>query len=496
MSEPTPKSIPWSFPQFPVMRDLLAIGFRQRRLIIGTFVAIFAVAVLVAILLPRQYESEMKILVKHERADAMVSPDINTPVQPRTEVSEEELQSEAELIKSRDLLAEVVVACGLQNSAGSRWWGTTKISEQERIMLAASKLDKDLTVQPIKLTNLISVSYRSRNPELAAKVLNSLANLYIEKHLAINRVPGAFGFFHQQAEEYRKALTNAEEKLTAFRRAEGVVDPTLQKEMMVRKLVELDADAKETRAKIAETRHRIGSLRAELKNLPMRQTTQVRTADNPQLMQRLKSTLLDLEMKRIELLAKYEPTYRPVQEVEAQLESTREALSDAEKAPLRDQTTDVDPTYQSLRTELARSKSDLAATEARAAAIANIEKAYQTQIEELGDKQIVHQNLLRTAKADEENFVLYSRKQEEARISDALDRERISNVVVAVPANVPFKPKTRWPIVLLLGLVVGALVSVLFGFVVDFLDPSFRTPEEVESFLGSPVVAAFPKAGD
>jgi len=43
----------------------------------------------------------MKILVRHERAESVVSPERESPVQWRTEVSEEELQSEAELIKSR-----------------------------------------------------------------------------------------------------------------------------------------------------------------------------------------------------------------------------------------------------------------------------------------------------------------------------------------------------------------------------------------------------------
>jgi len=41
------------------------------------------------------------------------------------------------------------------------------------------------------------------------------------------------------------------------------------------------------------------------------------------------------------------------------------------------------------------------------------------------------------------DYLLYLHKQEEARISDALDRQRISNVVVAEAATVPFKPQAR-----------------------------------------------------
>jgi uncharacterized protein involved in exopolysaccharide biosynthesis len=331
---------------------------------------------------------------------------------------------------------------------------------------------------------------------MAAKVLNSLAGLYLEKHLAMHRAPGQFEFFHQQAEEYRKALANAEEKLTSFGREQGVVNPALEKEMNVRKLAEFEAETKGARATIAEIRQRIATLEAQLATLPKRQTTQVRTSDNPQLMQNIKSRLLELELKRTELLAKFEPTYRPVQEVEEQIAQTRSAIAAAEKSPLRDETTDRDPTYEALRSELAKSKTELAATQARATATSSLIRAYRTESQQLDRKELLHSDMLRTAKSDEENYMLYLRKAEEARISDALDRQRFSNVVVAEPATVPFTSQARWLLVVALGGILASLVSVILAFVVDRWDPSFRTPEEVESFLGSHVVAAFPRNGD
>jgi uncharacterized protein involved in exopolysaccharide biosynthesis len=475
------------------MRDFLAIGFRQRQLILNTFLGIFSIAVVVAFLLPKKYEAQMKILVKHERAESVVSPEREAPVQWRTEVSEEELQSEAELIKSRDLLTKVVVACDLQNQGTASFWTKGGDSSDQKISRAVLSLEKDLTVQPIKLTNLIGVSYKAKDPQLAARVLNSLAGLYLEKHLAMHRAPGQFEFFHQQAEEYQKALANEEDKLTNFSREQGVVNPALEKEMSVRKLAEFEAEAKGARATVAESRQRIVTLEAQLATLPNRQTTQVRTSDNPELMQNMKSRLLELELKRTELLTKFEPTYRPVQEVEEQIAQTKAAITAAEKAPLRDETTDRDPTYEALRSELAKAKTELAATQARASATISLIHTYRSESEKLDHKELLQQGMLRAAKADEENYMLYLRKAEEARISDALDRQRFSNVVVAEPATVPFVSQGRWLLVVVLGGFLASLASVVLAFVADRWDPSFRTPEEVESFLGSPVVAAIPK---
>jgi uncharacterized protein involved in exopolysaccharide biosynthesis len=436
----------------------------------------------------------------------MVSPEREAPLQLHTEVSEEELQSEAELLQSRDLLTKVVMACDLDKLEGNSLWAGiwNKISgnmrsenpqDDPRIPQAVLILEKDLKVEPVKLTNLISVTYTSKDPQLAVRVLNSLAGLYFEKHLAMRRAPGEFDFFHQQAEEYRRALANTETQLANFGRDEGVVSPALEKEITVRKLVEFKATSKETRATIAETQQRIRTLETQLASLPPRMTTQVRTADNPQLMERLKSTLLDLELKRTDLLAKFEPTYRPVQEVEMQIAQTREAIDAAQKAPLRDETDDRDPTYEALRSELAKSRTELTALEARATGNAGLARAYGAEAQRLDQKEVQQQDMLRAAKADEENYLLYLRKQEEARISDALDRQRISNVVVAEAATVPFKPQGRRLLIVLLGGLIACVASVMGAFAADYWNPSFRTPEEVESFLDSPVVAAFPKSG-
>jgi uncharacterized protein involved in exopolysaccharide biosynthesis len=435
-----------------------------------------------------------------------VSAERESPQQLRTEVSEEELQSEAELLKSRDLLSKVVIACDLQKHGADSFWsltwtgptndGTPGTQSDEKISRAVLALEKELEVRPIKLTNLISVIYRASDPRQAALVLNTLSSLYLEKHLAMHRVPGAFDFFHQQAEEYRTALAKSEASLADFGRKEGVVAPTLTREITVRKLSEFEASLHETQAAIHETQQRIHTLEAQLGSLPARHTTQVRTSDNPQLMERLKSTLLELELKRSALLTKFEPTYRPVQEVEQQISQARDAIAAAERAPLRDETTDRDPTYEALRTELAKANTELAALQARAMAIVSMVRSYRAQSQRLDQEEVLQQDMLRAAKANEENYLLYLRKQEEARISDALDRQRISNVVVAEAATVPSRPQRHRLVFMLAGILFACLASVVLAVAVDRRDPSFRTPQELQDFLGSPVLAAFPKSGE
>jgi hypothetical protein len=74
----------------------------------------------------------------------------------------------------------------------------------------------------------------------------------------------------------------------------------------------MDASYRQTRIDLTETQQRVWELESQLKKLPARTTTQVRVADNPELMKALKSSLLDLELKRTGLLTKFEPGHRLV----------------------------------------------------------------------------------------------------------------------------------------------------------------------------------------
>jgi uncharacterized protein involved in exopolysaccharide biosynthesis len=489
----------------PTLRDLLAVVFRHRRLAVNSFLGVLLGTLLSLWILPKQYEAQMKILVKRERTDPVITSEVNALPQISSSVTEEELNSEVELLKSRDLLEKVVVVCGLQRAeTNSLWASLSQVAKaydtspvagrDESIPKAVRVLEKRVQVEPVKKTNLIAVTYKSTDPQLAAQVLATLANLYLEKHVTVHRPPGAFDFFKQEAEQYRNGLASAEARLAAFGRNNGVVSAQLEKDLTVRKLTEFESALQEAQAAIAETKQRIRALEKQAASTPPRRTTQIRKLDNAQLLQQLHSTLLTLELKRTELLSKFDPSYRPVQEVEAEIAQTRSAIAAAENQPLRDETTDQDQTFEWVKGELAKARTELAALEARAAATERIVRAYRENASQLDGEEMVQQDLIRDAKAAQDNYLLYLRKQEESRISDALDQKRIVNVAIAEAATVPALPSSpSWLLTLLVGSLLATLVSLGSAFAADYLDPTIRTPDELEQVVNVPVLSAMPR---
>jgi uncharacterized protein involved in exopolysaccharide biosynthesis len=474
------------------MKDIVAIGFRHQRSMILCFLAVFSGAVLVGILMPTSYQAHTKILIKRERVDPVISPGQSASMMVKDEVTEEQLNSEVELLESDEVLRQVAVASGLQNRTSLLAQLLGREDEAGKIAKAAQRLRGALVVEPMKKTNLISITYSSGSPQQAALVLKNLNEAYIRKHAEVNRPAGQFKFFDQEAERYKKELADAEGQLSRFAGENGGVAPLLARDQTLTRLTEFTATLSSTRAEMAATEQKILTLEKQSGAMPSRITTSSRKTDDAQVLQQMKSMLMTLELKRTELLTKYQPTYPLVTEVDHQIADTRASIEKEEAKPLLEETTGQNPTYDYVSTELAKAKADYSALTARAAAMQSIIGMYKTQATQLEQKGIQEQDLQRVIKTDEENYLLYQRKREEARMSDMLDQTHILNVAVAEAPAVPVLPAGSRLVFVVLGLVLGAVMSVGLALALDYLDPSFRTPSEVLTELNIPVLAAVP----
>lgn len=476
----------------PTARELAMVLFRQGRILIVVFCIVFLLAIVYAVG-GTSYRARLQILMRRGRSDPPATGQPNAPPDfSRVEVSEEELNSEVELLKDDDVLRRVA---GANNLPAHDWLRWLRPHEEQAAKLerAARKLSSQLDVIALKKTNVIAVTYEASDPDLAAHVLQSLASLYLEKHTQVRRPGGEFQFFDEQTAESRRQLESAERKLLDFNNAHGIVMAAQQRDLILQRLNDVEAGFRQTQLQMSDAGTRIFELRAQLGQLPERTITQVRTADNPELMRALKGSLLDLELKKTQLLTKFEPTHRLVQEVDRQIGQAKDAIANEKLSPLRDETTDQDVNYEWARAELEKAEVEKKALEARQATAIRQLSEYRSLARELGENAVIQDDLTSSEKAAQENYLLYVKKREEARMSDALDQGGIVNVAIAQKPVVPAIP--LWPpvVVVFVGFA-GALVSGIgAAFAADYLDPALRTPEEVFACLEIPVLASLPE---
>ena len=467
--------------------------FRKRRVFVCVSALVMGIAVFYAIT-GTTYRANMKILVRRGRADAPMSAGVNAPLDlTRIAVTEEELNSEVELLRDDEVLRRVVQQTG---AGGRDWLHFLRLREgrAERTERAARRLAKRISVEPLKKTNLIAISYSASDPQAAAKVLHALANLYMEKHTAVHRPEGELNFFEQQTADAKGQLEESSQLLLRFTKGHGVIAAAQQRDLALQKLSELEAADRQTRIELGETRQRATELEALLAWLPERTTTQVRTADNAELLKSLKASLLDLQLKRTQLLTKFEPNHRLVQEIDQQIAENESAIAAERSSPVRDETTDKNSHYEWAKAELQRTQVELKALAARQAATIAQEAACRGVAGKFGEDAITQDDLLSTKKVAQENYHLYVKKREEARMDDALDQRGIVNVAIAEQPVAPALPVWSPWTALAIGLLGAGVTGAGAAFASDYLDPVFRDPADVVAYLNAPVLASLPRA--
>jgi protein tyrosine kinase modulator len=475
----------------PTARDVAAVFFRHQKLFAMSFAIVALAGTMYAVLVP-SYKAEMKVLVRRGRIDPAVTPtQTAAPAFEHDEVSEEELNSEVELLRDEDILRKVVINMGLADR--SPWFSKLRGENREtRIEESVQRLGAMLDVQPVRKSRLITISYKSSDARVSAAVLRSLADAYLAKHAEIRRPSGQQTFFEVQMKQSRQALEQAQAQLIDFTRNRRVVSAELERDLTLQKLSDAESSERGLQASIAEAAERARSLGAKLSTLPERRVVQIKNADNPQLQERLKSKLLELELKRTELLTKFQPSYRLVQEVDQQIAQAKGAIETEDLKPLRDETTEQDPEYQWAHSEHLKSQIEMRSLQERQAVARTQVLEYRTAAQKFGESAITQRDLERQLKTAEEKYLLYVNKREEARIGDALDENGILNVAIAEPPRVPNLP--LWPLwtATCLSLVGAGVFSTGLVFAADYFDPSLRTPEDVLKVLGMPVLASLP----
>jgi len=470
----------------PTPRELAATLFRRPRLVAASF-ALLLVATMLFVVFSARYESHFKVLLRRGRFDPLVSSEPPNAMDfTRPDITEEELNSEVELLRDEDLLKQVVKMARLIPA------DTPDLERPEKIEHAVRKLARRLDVEALKKSNLVQVSYKDTSPERAARILSALSTLYVQRHTNLQRPPGEILFFDQQTAAYEKRLHQSEAELVHFTRARGVVSATLERDIALQKLGEADAGYRQIDQDRVETERRMASLREQLKAFPSRSVTLKRWADNPEVLEKMKTHLLELQLKRTELVSRYEPSYRLVQEVEQEIAETRASIAAEALTPVRDETTDKDPNYEWARMELEKAQVQWDGLRARQSAASTQVASLRTFAQQLQSESLDQQDLMRTAKAEEDNYLLYLHKREEARIGDALDERRILNVAIVEPPIAPALPDHSVFLYFLLAFGLALAFSVGIAFTTEYFDPTIRTPDEAYGLLEVPVLAWLP----
>ncbi len=474
-----------------------------------------SLAFAVLLFMPRKYASEAKLFVRLGRESVTLDPTATTGQMVQIqETRENQINSTRDMLLSHSLLDRVVQVVGAEaimrgslddgDSPGLIQWLASgarcairlatfapPVSVEEQ---AAEKLSKSIEVKAGRNTSVIDLSCQAKNPKLAQSILQAFLDTYQEQHLAANKTVGSLEFFTTQATRLKQQLDAATAGLRDAKNESGLVSLPVEQKALQDQLTQLETAALAAAAALASSEASVESLRSLMEELPhqlpTQQTSGFANAAADTMQQdyfRLRITLRDLE-------SRLGPEHPQVIDTREQIKHA-EALLNGTSPDRTQATVGWHPSRQALDLDLRREVAQTMAVRAKTAILQQQLAAVQHRTQDLNDHEIRITELEREVALADTNYRSYSDHLEQARIGDAIEVNRISNVNVVQPPSYverPVSPKP--PLVLGVALILALSGSVGLAFVLEYLDNSLKTPDDLEEQLGVPVLASIPRA--
>lgn len=323
-------------------------------------------------------------------------------------------------------------------------------------------------VSPVRRSNLVELSFDCNNPQLAARVANRLADLYIEQNLQVkwDETQKASEWLQGRLREIKANLEKSEDKLQAYAQAHNILFVNEKQTMITERLSQLLNEY----TKAQSDRYQKQSLYSQVEAGKVQDLPAVQ---NNRLIQDLEEKRVDLEKQYAEVTTWVKPNYPKARQVKKQIDAMQ-ARIDEEKETVTQ--TIVDEYH---------------AAEAREKYLAKAVEEQKAEVNDLAQRSIQYNILKRDVDSNKQLYEGLLQRMKEAQVSAGL---KASNIRIVDSAEVPKGPvKPRVMLNLALGIILGLGIGVGLAFFQEYLDKTLKTPDEVERLLRLPSLGVLPK---
>ena len=501
------------------LRDVFFVLFRHKWKIIVFFLAVVTVVTLGTLVAPSIYQSEAKLLIRVGRESVTLDPTASTgQVISIGQQRETEVKSELEILKSQDLIEKVVDAIGpaaflkppedsdgTSRGNGSRireWFGPllervsssfiglfNQLSDRDRAILG---MTRSLEIDAPKTSNIITINFETKSRKLAQETINKLIGFYLDKHINVHNTPGSFEFFTKETDQLRGALAKTEENLKELKDRTGVASLVEQRNILLARIGRLQQESEEAESALATSSAKVKALEDSLAQLPKTMVLQETTGNPNQGADLMRDRLYALQLKEQDLLSKYTETSKPVLEIRRQLAEARALL--AKEDPSRTQVTQgLSEAHKQTELALLAERANLSSLRAKAREQRMQLASARKDLKAINDSEVSLSQAQREMGIQEANYRKYFEKLEQARIDHALEMVKISNISVVQPASYPIRPvRPKKLLNITLGLFLGIFGGIGLAFISEYMDHTFKKPEDITQRLNLPTLASIP----
>ena len=462
----------------------LRIAVKYRWLIIGAMLTALVLAAVITFLMTPIYRATASIQIDREAMNVTG----NDGLQPEELNSGLEFyQTQYELLASQSLAERVVSTFGLVDDRSfsaapqSSLFGMITgfllgessdtqhdASIEDRVRKVTEFLKKIVSVAPVRGSRIVKISIDHTNPAVAQRVANGFAEVFIADSLDRRYDASSYArkFLEERIQQLKVRLEDSEKQLVQYAEQQGIINLDDKKSLV-------GTDLEAINIKLAEARN----ARIKLELL----WNQAQATQGFGLQQILESRAVQDNRKlRTELAAEYQQKlglYKPAFPAMVQLRNQIRELDRQVKNEVQAIKDSIEAQYQAAKSE----ELDMAG---------RLEKTKAAVVDQRG--RSIQYNILQ--REVDTNRTLYDgllQRYKEIGVSGAVGTNNIS---IVDRASLPRSPRSpRLMLNLALALVAGLLAGILTALGLDYLDDSFKAPEDIEREVGLPVIGVVPK---
>ena len=205
----------------------------------------------------------------------------------------------------------------------------------------------------------------------------------------------------------------------------------------------------------------------------------------------MQSQLTALEIQLPTLLEKYAKGSPQISEVEIKIRETKNKISEKVAEIVGSKVSTRNPIYQTLLAQVVTLETTVISLETKKESLASSVKKYESRLEKLPDKELHLARLERAVIVSENIYIILLEKYQEARINEAMELGDIRVIDEARIPKDPIKPNKK--LNLAIGGILGLMLGVMLTFFLEYMDNTIKTTDDIERYLGLPVLGLIPK---
>jgi len=446
-------------------RELVTIFFIRKNIILAIALGATLIAVLIAFLAPPVYQARSAVLLKSNQAlRAPDTIDMGKPEIPR--INEADLFSEMEIFNSSDLIERAIRALAKENKVF-----TAADVSGEVLRRNINRVLSQIKTEISPRSNVFNVSLNWDRAQEAETLLGALMTQYLQFRSNLHNPMEATLFFKEQFEEFDQELRKVEGSLIAQAEESKVASPLQLIEANVSTVKNLSQTLQTHQFKILEQERYVDYLERSLSEPGYHYFIGV---DNPIVVD-FGKRIQDLVFKRNKNLEIYTPESEKIRRLDALIDTIYADFKDEVRKYIEDQ-----------RAKLTSLKDSSASMQQRIESLSEQNLGlYRAGIET--------NSLERRRKLLEESLETFAKRYEESRINNKANTDKLFIVsILSKPyasKDPVFPDKAK---VIALGLLAGIVAGIAVGFLQEFLDHSFKRPEDVENACQVPTIFSIP----